>query len=87
MAILYGVRSKENPKLWRSYGESFTRGVPFQDAQFWRNPKTAAKEAAYQEARRKQSEEWVARGVHDSLSYMGPCEVVSIEIPEPAHAR
>lgn len=75
--VLYAVRSLEDPRKYRSYGESFTNGVPFADAQLWRNPKTAAKEARYQEERREWSKS------HGGSSYMGPCEVVPVRIGEP----
>jgi hypothetical protein len=81
--ILYRVRSREDPTKWRSYAESFSRGKPFEDAQLWRNPKSAAKEAKYQEERRAWSQELVDKGVHKELSYMGPCDVVAVRIEEP----
>lgn len=80
---LYAVRSVEDPTKWRSHGESYSRGKPFEDAQFWRNPRTAAKEARYQEERRALADKWVADGLHKSTSYMGQCEVVPVRIEEP----
>lgn len=78
---LYGVRSVEDPTRWRSYSNSFTRGAPFEDAQFWRNPRSAAKEARYQEERREWSKQHTKTGM--PFSYMGQCEVVPIRIEEP----
>ncbi len=81
---LYAVRSVEDPTKWRSFGESFSTGKPFEDAQFWRNPKTAAKEARYQEEHRALADERVTKGIYKTTSYMGQCEVVPVRIEEPA---
>lgn len=88
-AIMYAVRSVTDKSLYRSRHESFSRGTGFQEAQLWSNPKTAAKEARYQEERRRWSQDCIDRKVYGDdyngvAQYMGACEVVEVRIPEPA---